>query len=177
MIRFSFLALVLALGCNRGTPGGGTTPEGAPLPIHALRERAAQNPNDAALQSELARAELLWPGGESPNVMPAIERAIALTPNDASLHVMKGWIHEEHGELSEALDAFVRAVELGRTGDDPFGALAAEHAIDLLGGLRGGTARYDERVVPALEQVLAEPGHLGHPAFELAATRLMQHGR
>lgn len=177
-IQFSslVLAILLAIGCSRGGPSGGTTPEGAPLPILTLRDRAAASPDDPALQSELARAELLWPGGESARVMPALERAITLSPNDPALFVMKGWVHEEHGELSEALDAFVRALELGRASEDPFGPLAAEHAIDLLGGLRGGTAGYDERVVPALERVLAEPGRLGHPSFRLAGARLIQHG-
>lgn len=171
------LCLVLAFSCARGGSSSGTTTPTDPLPIFALRERAAASPNDAALQSELARAELLWPGGESPRVMPAIAHAIELSPNDAVLFVMKGWVHEEHGELSEALDAFVRAVEIGRTSDDVYAVLAAENAIDLLGGLRGGTARYDERVVPLLEQVVAEPGKLGQPAVQLAAQRLMQHGR
>lgn len=175
-LRFA-LCLMLAISCTRGGSSSGTTPPADPLPILALRERAAANPNDPALQAELARAELLWPGGESPRVMPAIARAIELSPNDPALFVMKGWVHEEHGELSDALDAFVRAVELGRTSDDVYAVLAAEHAIDLLGGLRGGTARYDERVVPLLERVVAEPGKLGQPAVQLAAHRLMQHGR
>ncbi|MBX3251518.1 MAG: DUF3857 domain-containing protein [Myxococcales bacterium] len=179
MIRSTLLPTLLvslaALACGpRAQQTTTATPE--PLPIEALRARAAASPNDPALQAELAEAELLWPGGESGRARPALDRALALSPDQASLHVMNGWLLEEHGQLSEALDAYARAVELSRASDDAFAPLVAEHAIDVLGGLRGATARYDERVVPILERTLAEPARLGSPAVELAAGRLMQHG-
>lgn len=165
--RIVLLFALLSSACG-GTAGTRATT--APTPIETLRARAEAAPEDAALQAELAEAEAFWVGGETARVLPAIERALALRPDSARLHLLRAWILDGHGEHSEALDDLLRVIAVGPQSDDPAAPFMAELALDLAGGMRGHTPRYDERMVPALDRLLETPGRVGLPALRTAAT-------
>src|SRR5690606_34320425 len=75
MKNLCVILLSLALLACGGVQHGGAR---APLPIDALRARVANAPDDAALVSELAAAELLWEGGDATRARAVIDRALTM---------------------------------------------------------------------------------------------------
>ncbi len=148
-----------------------------PLPIIALRARAAASPNDAALARELAIAEMLWDGGEAARARPAIDHALELAPDDAALWFLSSTEHEQHGRMADAFDAELRAIEAARASESELGPAIAEVLVGYAGARENDVRDWRARIRPALEHLVAEPGAVGAPARLSAAwglARLMR---
>ncbi|HEY8430755.1 MAG TPA: DUF3857 domain-containing protein, partial [Sandaracinaceae bacterium] len=154
------LLLVLA-ACGGATPSPRSGPT---LPIEALRARAAASPDDPALARELAIAELLWDGGDPARARPAIDRALALVPNDPALFFLSALEHEQRGRLPEAFDAELRALEAARTSSSPLGPAIAEILVGYAAGRESDVPNQRARLLPVLERLVDEPGAAGLPA-------------
>ena len=175
------LALALAACGGRQGPGPQTAQRSeAAVELQRLRDAAAARPSDPAVWALLAELELLGEAGDASRARAAIDHALELAPTQsakARLHLIGAWEHELHGRIGAALEAHLAAVEAARLSDPSeegasWSPVIAEVALDGIRGARGGVPGFDERVTPALERVLDEPGALGHAAVDAAAIAL-----
>ncbi|MEM7395449.1 MAG: tetratricopeptide repeat protein, partial [Verrucomicrobiota bacterium] len=74
------------------------------------RARAAEDPDDATLQNDLAVA--LYQNGEADEAMKALTRALELDPTYARAHYNLGTFYLLNGELARAKTSLERAVQL-----------------------------------------------------------------
>ncbi len=143
-----------------------------PLPIEALRARAAASPDDPTLARELAIAELLWDGGDAARARPAIDRAASLAPDDPAIFFLSAVEHEQRGRIAEAFDAELRAIEAARTTRSELGPALAEILVGYASGREGDVPEWRARIVPALRSVVEDPRSAGAPARIAAAWSL-----
>lgn len=158
--------------------GGAPSADGRPArPIDALRARVAENPEDAELLAELAAAELLWEGGDIARARPAIDRALALRPDDPSMHFLSALEHEQRGRLVEAFEAELLAIDRARTSSSPHGPAIAEVLIGFVGGFEEDVPDHRVRLERAMAELVDQPGQAGMPAHLNAASTLAQLAR
>lgn len=151
------LTLSLALtGCPLNT---GTTPH--PLGIDDIRRRAQQNPNDPDAIYALAEGELLAPSGDSTAARAAIDRALALRPNDPRTFFLSALEHNMHGRLAAGLEAVLRTVETSVESTDPRAAELAEAAASAISDYDGSVPDFATRVATRMAPVVDHPGHAG----------------
>ncbi|MBX3246939.1 MAG: hypothetical protein KF901_07145 [Myxococcales bacterium] len=131
--RLFALALVtLALaGCPRG---GETTP--AELTIEDLRRRAAARPSDPDAAWALAVGESLRHDGDPSRASAAIERTIALAPDDPRPRLLGGLVAHAHGDFATALTRFVETLELRDPATAELAASGVEELIELAPSFR-----------------------------------------
>lgn len=159
---------LLLVACGGAQTGG----SGAPRAIDALRARVAASPDDPALAAELASAELLWEGGEIDRARPAIERALAMTPDDPVLHFLSAIEHEQRGRMAEAFEAELAAIERARTSPSPYGPAIAEVLVGYAGSRENDVRDHRARLEEAMRRLVDEPGHVGMPAHVASAWML-----
>lgn len=157
--RFLLPAVLGSLvACGRTTPETETLPT---IPSAAsVRARAARSPGDARLQKQAATLELLAPDGDPALVEPTLARAIALSPDDASLHLLLGLAQGVHGLADESDEEVLRALELATTSSDPLAPFVAEFAASELTidvGEESVTTEHRRRA----RAVFDRPGNIG----------------
>ncbi len=158
--RLPLLLLSLLVGC-----GGATLDSRIHGPtIATLRDRAASRAEDPDAQRELALAELLARDGDAGRAAPALARALALDPADARLWLASGLEAQQHGEMSRALDALLRALDTARAPGVPDGSFVSEVAIAGVEELLDLAPDYDAIVRARLRVIAREPGSIGEPA-------------
>jgi hypothetical protein len=113
-------------------------------------------------------------GGDPARARAAIDRAIALSPDDAALHLISSFEHDLHAEIPEAFDALLAAIDRARTSSDPLAPWVAEVALDRVAGYRGNVARWEERALPVLSRVVDEPKSVGAVARAVAGGASME---
>ena len=157
------LVLALALMSAACGPRASTLPN--ELSIDALRARAEANPRDAAAQRALAVGELFQGDGDPLRARGAIERALALGPNDAALHLMSGIELYFHGTPEAAVEEMLVAIELAAQQGDH---VVAEVAAGGLRELSDASPNFPERVEARLRATLPNlPVSARHPAASL----------
>lgn len=166
------LVLFLALGC------GGTRPSGRHgLSIDEIRRRAEDAPNDPAAQRALAEAELLLEGGDPSAQRAAIDRALALAPDDLGLHFLSAVEHDVHGALPLALDEHLWVAAHAAGSTDPLAHELAEVSVAAVADYDDGVPDYAARVTAVLEPATAAEGAGSEagmgPAAYLAASALL----
>lgn len=161
-----FAALLSACGGARSR----STNAGELSPLDELRAQAADDADNVELQRQLAEAELLWPGGDMDAAVRGLDASLQQRPTDTSLLLMRALVHDFHGEHSAALDVAIRVVEVAKELPTDEAAHHAEYALTMMVAQWGGTPRYEERVRPLLDSLLANPGALGEPAVRWAAS-------
>ncbi len=126
--RLGVLLLCLAMvGCPRR---GETTAD--ELTIEDLRRAAADNPTDPSAAFDLAAGELTRDDGDPERQQAAIERALALAPRSASVHLMVALQAHSHGEPARALRAFLDTLKnLRSDGDEVVAEIAAAGVEEL----------------------------------------------
>ncbi|HJL16503.1 MAG TPA: DUF3857 domain-containing protein [Sandaracinaceae bacterium LLY-WYZ-13_1] len=167
-LHVALAAALLVAGCGGSAP----RPDARPLPIEALRARAAASPQDPASARALAVGELLEEGGDAARARAAIERALALRPDDPVLHLASAIEHEQHGRMEAAFESELAAIDAARSSDDPLAPWIAEVLIGFAGGRETDVPRWRERFEPALQRAVDDPGRLGMAARLAAARRL-----
>lgn len=169
MKNLCVILLSLALLACGGVQHGGAR---APLPIDALRARVANAPDDAALVSELAAAELLWEGGDATRARAVIDRALTMRSDDPALHFLSALQHEQQGRLAETFEAELAALEAARTSDAALGPAVAEVLIGYAASRGADVPDHRARLERAMARLVDEPGHAGTPARLAAAWTL-----
>ena len=120
------LALLIAVALGGCPVSTGTTPHA--LGIDDLRRRAAERPLDPDAVYALAEGELLAPAGDASAARAAIDRALALRPDDPRTFFLSALEHNMHGRLGAGLEAVLRVVETSASSGDPRAAELAEAA-------------------------------------------------
>jgi hypothetical protein len=161
--------LVFVVGCPAVRP---SPSEPLLVDIEALRQRAEENPDDAAVWRELAEAEILAPGGDLERA--PLERAGELAPGDPIVPLLGALVASEHGEPSRAVPLYVEAIEKARASDDPLAPIAAEVALLRAEWLRSEVRDYEATMLPVARRMLSEPGRLGLPSKVYAASVVMR---
>lgn len=164
--------LTLAMTCVACGGAQGTGISSSARPIDALRARAAANPGDAELASQLAEAELLWEGGDPARARAAIDRALALRPDDPVLHFLSSIEHEQHGRIGDAFVSELAAIESARTSSSPLGPAIAELLVDYAANRETDVRDHRARLEPVLRALVDDPGKAGLPARIAAASAL-----
>jgi hypothetical protein len=100
-------------------------------------------------------------GGEPERARAALDRALALTPDDPLLHFLSAKLHGAHAELGAALDAYLAAIDRARAWDDPRGTAVVELAVAATGDLFDDVEGFEAKVQPVLTRVFETPGRLG----------------
>lgn len=171
---FAGLITVLS-GCG----GTGTTLPSR-LAIDAVRARAAAAPGDAALQRELASAELLLEGGDPARVPDALARAARLAPEDARVRYLQALEDDGKGRLDAAFEAYLGALGKASTGADAISQAIAEASLSALADLVDVVPRGRERLRAVLEPLHAAPASLGlaarHHLAELLVDQAWRRG-
>lgn len=158
------IGVVVALaGCGASGAGAhGTTPRaGEDGAIARVRAEAAARPDDPAAQRALAEWEAFGEGGDPARVAAALARADALAPRDPGLAYVRAVLAEQHGEPEAALAAALEVIARAAESEDPIAPFYAESTLAYLHDLTTDAPRFRERVRPALEALVARPGHLG----------------
>ncbi len=179
-----FFAFAFALACGGRQSTEGTTARPLTemeIQMNRLRAAAQANPGDSEIWSMLAELELFGEAGKAAEARAAIDHALQIAPTHsvkARLHLLSAWEHELHGRFPGALTAYLAAADHARLAppSEPgaqWSPIIAEVALDGARGARGSVPRFDAQVVPVLEQILAEPGSLGHAAVDAAAFALL----
>ncbi len=132
--------------------------------IEDLRRRAAERPSDTLALNALAEGELLLAGGDPARAEAAIVRALELSPDDLRLRYLQAVERKLHGDLDEALDAFIDVIRGARTSTDPLAVATAAAAAAEIESLDDAVRDFAPRVAQALAPVHAEPGGIGDEA-------------
>ena len=173
------IALCLALSLASFAGCGGTPRAGrAGASIDELRRRAASSPSDPAAQRALAEAELLLDGGDPSAQRAAIDRALALAPDDLGLHFLSALEHDTHGALSAALDEHLYVLGHAAGAAHPLAHELAEVSAAAIADYDDTVPDYVARVSAVLEPALADAGAaetrgLGPAAFLAASSVLV----
>lgn len=170
MTRVTTAVFLVALLSACGGARSLATTAGNVTPLEVLRGQAAEEPGNVELQRQLAEAELFWAGGDMEAAVRGLDASLEQRPADTSLLLMRALVHDFHGEHSNALDMAIRVIEVAKTLPTDEAAHHAEYALTMMTAQWGGTPRYEERVRPLLDSLLADPGALGEPAVRWAAS-------
>ena len=146
---------LVVVGCGPAIRNAG------PPTIEDLRRRAADAPDDADAQRELAAGELLLSGGDASRAREQIQRALALAPRDERVSLLAGMEAELHGDPARATGGYVDALEAAAASADRDAPFVAETAVGSLRELSNSTPGFIARVEGPLEGVLASPGAIG----------------
>jgi len=162
-------ALVSLVACSSGLPHEPTVPH-APSAVD-VRARARRSPHDASLQKQAATLELLAPDGDPALVDETLGRALALSPDDPSLHLLRALALGLHGLADESDEETLRALELAKSSNDPIAPFVAEFAATELAIDVGEEAVTAERRRRA-RAIFDAPGHIG-PLAEASLAQLL----
>ncbi|MFO0696719.1 MAG: hypothetical protein U0230_24325 [Polyangiales bacterium] len=155
----SIVVLLALAGCHGARPTTPIAPD-----VAALRRDAEAHPNDASRQRRVALAELYEADGDPARALPALDRALALAPNDPMLHFARSAERVLHGHPSQAVESLLAAVDIGRRqGGAEAQAIAEVAANDLASVLSDVGGR--RAIADRLRAVLADPGKLGPAAL------------
>ncbi len=147
--------LGLAVGCG----GPGARAEGAAT-LADVRA-AGRASGDGEIVGQWALTEMFAPGGTTAEAAVARARLDAVPHAGMWASLARGLLDESHGDPGGAATSYVAALTASAaTGDDDaplVGWFAARHLL----GLRGSLADLFAHHRPALEAVLARPGHVG----------------
>ena len=165
---FTAICVVLA-GC-----GGGTRSTNAhQLSIADVRARAADAPNDADAQRELAIAESLMDGGDPARVAPALERASRLAPNDAQLVFIRALEDDGKGKLDTSFAAYLQALQLASKSSDATSLGIAEVSLSAVADMMDVVPDGRAKLRTSLEALHAAPASLGVAARNQIAEMLV----
>jgi tetratricopeptide (TPR) repeat protein len=143
----------------------------APSSIASLRAAAAGAPRDAAVQRQLALAEIFSSDGDPTHVGAQLQRALTLDPKSPRLWFAAGLEHDAHGHPSKALDSYLHALALCEGSNDPIAPQLGELLVHAISGLDGAVPGYVTKVGPAIAAML-DDARLPTPAL-YSATRLL----
>jgi TolB-like protein len=113
--------------------------------VQLLEQAAALDPEFAPARSELATALYLAPGArleKLPRIEAEIERALALDPDDAQAHAIRGLLLLNEGRLADSRVALERALALRPNDVNILGWLASSYGS---AGMTSSAARYTRR--------------------------------
>jgi len=125
-----------------------------------MRTRAARRPCDPIALRDRTLAELVAPGGD----LAFAERALPTLPADARVMFARGLLASQHGDFEAALDAYIAAVRAARNTADPVGPAVAEATVPKIFTLRGDVRDVETPLRALVDDVIADPGHLGAAA-------------
>jgi hypothetical protein len=145
-----WVLVLLSIGCSGAARP--TTPG-----IEELRRRAAERPDDAAAQRARAEGELLLTGGDAGVAASAIERALALGPEDLGLRYLHAVERELHGHPADALEGYLDLVRRAEAREEPLAPALAEIAVAELEDLDDAAPGYARRVEEALAPLVGSP--------------------
>lgn len=168
---FFSLCLVLTLAAGCGGAGRGVRHHAN---IDDIRARAAANPNDPDAQSALAEAELLLEGGDPARQRAAIDGALRLSPNSASLHYLSAVEHDTHGLLSSALDEHLQVLALVADDTDPSSRAMAEVSLATIADYDDSVPDFVTRVTAGIGPLVSSPTVLGPAAYNAASSLLLE---
>ncbi len=172
MTRAMVWLLAVAIVACGGAPA--RLDHNAPGAIEALRARAAAAPNDPELARALAAAELLYDEGDIDRVRPALERALALAPEDPILHFLSAFEHEQRGRLPEAFASEIAAIERARTSDSTLAPAIAEVLVNYAAARESDVPEQRTLLTPVLTRLVDEPAKAGMPARMSAMSTLLR---
>ncbi len=116
------------------------------LTVADLRQAAAKHPENAALASELALAELFGRGGDAALVQPELARARKLDPKALRVVLADALLQDVHGHPAQALELYLATIQLAVTSRDPEAAHILEAAVYAVGGSDGSVVGYLNKV-------------------------------
>jgi tetratricopeptide (TPR) repeat protein len=161
-IRFSGLALLLALAAGTSSCRGATAPASG-TPVAELR-RDGPGSTSGELVGRWALAEMLAPGGEAKEATRARARLDdkAIEHPGMYAHFARGIYDEVHGAPKPAAEAYLATLDAARiTENDPDTALVAWYATHHLLALRGSVTGLFAEHKAAIEALVSSPGNLG----------------
>ena len=167
------LRLVPLLLALAGCGGGARSTSAHHLTIAEVRERAADEPNDADAQRELAIAESLMDGGDPARVPAALERATRLAPDDARLLFLSALENDGKGKLDVSYAAYLRVIDLASKSADPTMQAIAEASLAALADMQDVVVNGRGQLRTALEALHAAPGTLNMAARNQIAEMLV----
>lgn len=165
------LAFALLAACGGTTTTTTTTPR-AHYDIAAVRAEAAAHPGDRAAQRNLAIYEMLTPGGDPAAVPAALDRALALGPDDVLVTYLRSVWRNQHGALDAADEDSLAALEAAKSSSDPLAPFVAEilaRTLSIDVADEAVTARRRERS----KALFDAPGRLGPIAVSFLGEVLM----
>jgi tetratricopeptide (TPR) repeat protein len=160
-------ALLLAAGCRGATT---QTPR-TQRPIDVLRERAASNPDDPSIWTELAIHEHLGDGGDPAQAHRALERARRLAGDPLRLALLAAELDVLEGRPQAALERYLEVLERSATSADPLATLIAEASVAAVLDMNDATDGYRPRVDAAFQKLLPSAEKLGLNAAHLLKMR------
>lgn len=165
------LSIVAALAAGCGGAGHGVRHHDT---IEDIRRRAAESPNDPNAQAALAEAELLLEGGDPEAQRAAIDRAMALRPDDIRLTYLSALENDTHGRLSAALDDHLRVLVLAAGSGSVEDAALAEVSVATIADYDDSVPGFADRVRAGLETFTGAADVLGPAAFHAANSLLVE---
>lgn len=155
------LALALSLAACGTTA---TSSRRGQVTLAALRDRAQRRPDDFTARRDRALGELVAPGGDHAFAVTALDALATARPSDPRVRFARGIVRSERGDFEGALEEFLASVRAARDTDDALGPAIAEAAVPKILALRGDVRALDAPFRALVDEVIADPGHLGAAA-------------
>ncbi len=128
--------------------------------VTVLRDRGADSTSDAEVADWLL-AELLSPGGKADQAKKARARLDKLGAKSMQAELGRGLDDAAHGRPDLAADDYMRALIAAGASEDERAPLVAWFSAQRAYELRDDSPGFGERWQPAIEKLLANPGHIG----------------
>jgi hypothetical protein len=119
-----------------------------------MRKADADAPHDPAKSRALAVAEAFDNGSDPSNLPAELAHARALSPSDPTLAYIDAWVADSHGKPAEALEGYLRTIELAAKSARPEAQSLIEAVSYSVLGQSGMTRGYSDKVRARLMPIL-----------------------
>lgn len=143
---------------------GSSMAVGSEPTIAQLRARAKAKPRAAGVQSALALAEMFSDQGDLARAYDPLKSAARSAPEDVRLHFLSGIERDLMGYPDEALECYLKTIELAAGSNDRQALYLSEIAAHIVQSLAESGVRYPERITGRLWGPWSRPNALAAPA-------------